>query len=95
MAQAILISKIIFAGISGLEYFHIICENNSVIINPLERKKAFSIIKDNQLTLAKPETYLGQYDPKLGRIYTDSDFQSTVNANPKQKNLIFQLLESN
>ena len=95
MAQAILISKIIFAGMSGLEYFHIICENNSVIINPLERKKALSIIKDNQLTLARPETYLGQYDPKLGRIYTDDDFQSTVNANPKQKNLIFQLLESN
>ena len=95
MALAILISKIIFAGISGLEYFHIICENNSVIINPLERKKAFEIIKDNQLVLAKPETYLGQYDPKLGKIYTDSDFQSTVNANPKQKNLIFQLLESN
>ena len=95
MAQAILISKIIFAGISGLEYFHIICENNSVIINPLERKKAFEIIKDNQLVLAKPETYLGQYAPKLGKIYTDSDFQSTVNANPKQKNLIFQLLESN
>lgn len=95
MAQAILISKIIFAGMSGLEYFHIICENNSVIINPLERKKAFEIIKEEHLTLAKPETYLGQYDPKLGRIYTDSDFQSTVNVNPKQKNLIFQLLESN
>ena len=95
MAQEILISKIIFAGISGLEYFHIICENNSVIINPLERKKALEIIKEEQLVLAKPETYLGQYDPKLGRIYTDDDFQSTVNANPKQKNLIFQLLESN
>ena len=68
MAQAILISKIIFAGISGLEYFHIICENNSVIINPLERKKALEIIKEEQLVLAKPETYLGQYDPKLGRF---------------------------
>ena len=95
MAQAILMSKITFAGISGFEYFHIIYKNNGIVIHPLERKQALKIIEDNQLVLAKPETYLGQYDPKLGRIYTDDDFQSTVNANPKQKNLIFQLLESN
>ena len=95
MAQAILISKINFIGITGSEYFHIIYKNNGIVINPLERKQALKIIEDNQLVLAKPETYLGQYDPKLGKIYTDGDFQSTVNANPKQKNLIFQLLESN
>ena len=95
MAQAILMSKITFAGISGFEYFHIIHKNNGIVIHPLDRKQALKIIEDNQLVLAKPETYLGQYDPKLGKIYTDGDFQSTVNANPKQKNLIFQLLESN
>lgn len=94
MAQAILIAKITFAGISGSEYFHIICENNSVVINPLERKQALEIIEDNQLVLAKPETYLGTYDVKLGRIYTDADFQHFVNSNPKQKNLLFQLLEN-
>lgn len=94
MAQAILIAKNTFAGISGSEYFHIICENNSVVINPLERKQALEIIEDNQLVLAKPETYLGTYDVKLGRIYTDADFQHFVNSNPKQKNLLFQLLEN-
>lgn len=94
MAQAILIAKTTFAGISSSEYFHIVCKNNSVVINPLERKQALEVIEDNQLVLAKPETYLGGYDAKLGRIYTDADFQSSVNSNPKQKNLLFQLLEN-
>lgn len=94
MAQAILMSKITFAGISGFEYFHIIYKNNGIVINPLERKQALKIIEDNQLVLAKPETYLGEYDSKLGKIYVDTDFQSTINSNPKQKNLIFQLLEN-
>lgn len=93
MVQAILISKISFVGIVGSEYFHIICDDNSVVINPVDRKQAFQIIEDNKLTLAKPEDYLGQYDPKLGKIYTDPNFQSTVNSNPKQKKYIFKLLE--
>lgn len=93
MVQAILISKISFAGIVGSEYFHIICDENSVVINPVDRNQAFQIIEDNKLILAKPEDYLGQYDPKLGKIYTDSNFQSTVNSNPKQKKYIFKLLE--
>ena len=75
------------------EYFHIICDDNSVVINPVDRKQAFQIIEDNKLILAKPEDYLGQYDPKLGKIYTDPNFQSTVNSNPKQKKYIFKLLE--
>ena len=88
MVQAILISKISFAGIVGSEYFHIICDENSVVINPLERKQALQIIEDDQLILAKPEDYLGQYNSKLGRIYVNADFQSTVNSNPKQKEYI-------
>ena len=94
MAQAILISKINFIGITGSEYYHIICDKNSVVINPLERKQALQIIEDDQLILAKPEDYLGQYNSKLGRIYTDTDFQSTVNSNPKQKEYIIKLLEN-
>ena len=86
MVQAILISKISFVGIVGSEYFHIICDENSVVINPVDRKQAFQIIEDNKLTLAKPEDY-------LGKIYTDPNFQSTVNSNPKQKKYIFKLLE--
>ena len=94
MAQAILISKINFIGITGSEYYHIICDKNSVVINPLDRKQALQIIENDQLILAKPEDYLGEYDSKLGKIYVDADFQSTINSNPKQKEYIIKLLEN-
>ena len=53
----------------------------------------YTVVK-RESNLAKPEDYLGQYNSKLGRIYVDADFQSTVNSNPKQKEYIIKLLEN-
>ena len=58
MAQAILISKINFIGITGSEYFHIICKDNSVIINPLERKKLLKLLKKSILYLQNQKLIL-------------------------------------
>lgn len=91
--QAILVTKITFIGLTNTEYTHIVVNNNSVVINNINRAKFKEVCSDFNLHEAKSNEYLGTYTPSLGHIFVDDNFQSTLNNNKSLKEFILDSID--
>lgn len=78
----------------GQEYIHIVLKDKGVVVNTIDHSKTLELIKNNGLILATPDSYLGDYDESLGRIYTTSNFQTIINNNPGQKEQLYNILNN-